>query len=222
SKNRRRFSSEGCVRFDGAEVDGDFDCRGGKFTAAAVLLTDWRHKPGREFELYSISAAGIHVAGSMYLRETELPSDKAPQSPFESRGLVRIQRAKVDGTLDCKGGRFTARAFTVRDWQRNAGVSQEIYAIAAGGIQVGANVSFQSDQRSHNKFCATGFVDLINARVGGDFDCHGGNFSFPGEETLCADGIAVTGSTFLNEIETDGIVRFAQADLKQGFYIKGA
>ena len=99
---------------------------------------------------------------------------------------------------------------------------ENLDAIAADGLRVGTDIFFGVSDSSKNKFEAKGSISLINARVGGDFSCDGAILSFPGEEPLAADGILVEGTTFLTEILTDGVLRFVQADLKQGFYLRGA
>jgi hypothetical protein len=64
-------------------------------------------------------------------------------------------------------------------------------------------------------------VRLISAKVGGDLYLQG-NFDFPGEEPVAADGIVVTGTTFMSGVRTNGLLRLVQADLKQGLYVDEA
>jgi hypothetical protein len=64
-----------------------------------------------------------------------------------------------------------------------------------------------------------GTISLINAKIGGDFQLCNTRYHFPGEETVCADGITVTGTTFLDNLYSNGILRFVQATLKQGLSI---
>jgi hypothetical protein len=218
---KRRFTAAGAVRFDGAQIDGDLDCRGGDFAAASTIIPNWRRDPRNESELYSLTAAGAHVAGDVFLSETPPWEGQTARTSFESRGLLRCENARVDGNFDCQGGHFTASAFLAPDWRPDSNTNEELCALAANGMNVVGSVGFHSDKKSPNEFRVTGCISLINARVGRDFFCNGGNFDFSGEEPLSCDGITVDGTTFFNGAKTNGILRFVQACLKQGFYPHG-
>jgi hypothetical protein len=218
----RRFTSAGAVRFDGAKIDGDLDCRGGDFAAASTRIPNWHRDPMNESELYSLTAVGVHVAGDIYLCETEPLQGRTARISFESRGVLRCENARIDGDLVCQGGRFTASAFLVHDWRPENGVNDELYAIKADGVNVAGSILFETDTESPNEFCVTGCASLINAHVGSDFSCDKGRFDFSGEEPLSCDGITVGGTTFLDKAKTNGVLRFVQATLKQGFYVNGA
>src|SRR5262249_14393060 len=134
---------------------------------------------------------------------------------FSARGVIDLNSAKVGGDLDCSRGHFIAPAFGIAH-SKNSPEEEEIYAIKASGISVGGALKFV------DKFSARGAIDLNSAKVGGDLDFGNGDFDFPGDEPVSADGIVVTGTTWLNGLKTNGIFRFVQADLKQGLYINGA
>src|SRR5262249_21378828 len=116
-----------------------------------------------------------------------------------------------NGALNCSGGHFTAPAF--QDTKNRS--NERYYAFRAEDLEVGANIEFTADDQ--DAFHAEGVVNLINAKVGADFDCRKARFELPGEEALWADGIEVKGITHLVSAKTDGILRFFQAKLIQGF-----
>jgi hypothetical protein len=216
----RRFTSAGAVRFDGARIDGHLDCTGGQFAAASTLIPGWRRDPRNESELYSLTAVGAHVAGDVFLSETQPQQDTTARTSFQSRGVMCCENAQIDGDFVCTGGQFTASAFLAIGWQPGTDTNEELEAIAANGINVAGNILFESDTDSPHEFRVRGCASLINAHVGRDFSCNYGNFDFPGEEPLCCDGITVDGTTFLDNARANGILRFVQANLKQGFYVQ--
>ncbi|MGO8867403.1 MAG: hypothetical protein ACLQME_12970 [Alphaproteobacteria bacterium] len=209
---REGFRAEGEVCLNGCTIHRNLDCSG------AVL---WNPAG------YSLSAAGAHIFGSLYLCRTHAWSIYPDPVLFESQGSLRLEGAKIDGDLDCRDGRFTAAAFVRANWAPDpapgTASDKDLYAIEAGGVEVGGDVQLSG------AFHARGIVDLIGAKVEGDFNCEDGFFDFPGEDPLYADGITVSGTTFLDRSSADngrattnGILRFPQASFKQGFFVDGA
>ena len=195
--------STGEIRLNGATIQRNLDCSGARLV---------NHRG------FSLSAAGARISGTVYLCHTQRWAGDDDCVPFVSEGCVRLEGAKIIGDFDCSGGHFTAGAFGLHDFQPGPGVNDLLYAIKASGLDVGAGVDFASEPDSPERFMVKGAIELINARVGGDFDCEGALFDFPGEEPLAADGITVTGKTSLTGLTTNGILRFAKANLKQGCY----
>jgi hypothetical protein len=191
------FSSFGEIRLNGGTIGRNLDCSG------ATLI----NRAG-----YSLSAAGAHISGSAYFSETREWSTYPQKAPFSSIGTLRLEGAVIDGDLDFSAGSFLALAFLPRDAKPS---DDELYAVRANGVKVGSDIVFDT-------FKASGIISLISANVGGDFQCRAAEFNFPGEEPLSADGIVVDGTTFLDHIWTNGILRFVQATLRQGFYVNGA
>jgi hypothetical protein len=198
------FKSVGEIRLNGCNIDRNLDCSGAEMS-----------NPGG----YSLSAAGSHIKGSAYFSKTAPWLTYPVPFSFTSKGALRLDGANIDGNLDCSGGVFAATAFLSNQTKPE---QNDLYAISANGLKVGADVLFGQDEKERTRFSAQGFVSLINARVGGDFICSNANFDFPGEETLVADGIVVEGATFFDEATVNGTLRFVQANLKQGFYFNGA
>jgi hypothetical protein len=197
------FTSIGEVCLNGCNIGRNLDCSG------ATLRNPFG---------YSFSAAGARIAGSAYFSETADWITYPDRKLFSSTGSLRLDGAVIDGELDCFGGEFVATAFI----QNKTDSDDQLYAIVADGIRVGSNVLFCQNIETKQKFKAQGAISLVNARVGGDFSCDGAELSFPGEEPLSADGLVVEGTTFLTDITTDGVLRFVQANLKQGCYFNGA
>jgi hypothetical protein len=74
---------------------------------------------------------------------------------FTNEGELSLDRARIDGTLDCRGGSFS---------------KTKDFSLSAYRITVKSSV-FLTDG-----FKAIGNVRLIGAQIGGGFNCNGGNF----------------------------------------------
>jgi hypothetical protein len=98
--------------------------------------------------------------------------------------------------------------------------NDELCAIAADGVKVGADLLFRSSDSADAQFNAHGVINLISASVGGDFRCENAILEFAGEDSIIADGITVVGSTFIEEVYANGVLHFTQANLKQGLFIR--
>jgi hypothetical protein len=201
------FNSVGELSLKGCNIGRNLDCSGANLS-----------NPGG----YSLAAVGAHITGSAYFCEKKAGLANSEKIPFTSNGTLWLGSAEIGGDLDCTGGIFYATAFLPGQTHETDSPDDDLYAIAADGLKVGSDIQFGSEENAKNAFTAYGIVSLINAHVKGDFSCPKAKFNFPGEEPLSADGLVVEGTTFLDDIVADGILRFAQANLKQGFYISGA
>ena len=200
-----RFSANGEVRLNGCKVGRNLDCSGATLTNSTG---------------YSLSAAGAHVSGSAYFCETKRWSTYRDQIPFVSHGNLRLEGARIDGDLDFTNGEFTSVAFLLEEYWAPAPDDESdeyLYAIEASGVEVGGDIQFAG------AFRVRGVVDLIGAKIAGDFNCEKGVFDFPGEDALNADGISVSGTAYLdNGATTSGILRFPLSSFAQGFFVDGA
>ncbi len=205
-----------CVLADGAHVEGHFLLSDGVRTNAEVRLNGLQvarnadlsasvfHNPGG----FSISAAGAHVRGTLYICRHR---DK----PFAATGTVRLEGATIDGDLDATGGGFTATTFSESRAAR-PGHPHDTEALIADGCTVGAEIRLKSG------FVAHGSVRLVGAKVGADLICSAATFEFAGQNALEADGIFVAGGTFFDHAaRTNGLLRFVQANLRQGLFLDG-
>jgi len=197
------FRATGELRFDGCRIARNLDCSG------ACL---------ENFGGHTLSAAGARIAGTVYFGSPFREDRVRDNPPFISRGMVRIDGARIEGDLDCSDGRFYSTAF-LPCWDTAEPFPQDPYAIRANGVEISANV------RLGGAFEAHGNVTFLNARIGRDFDCRGGaQFDFAGGEALCCDGISVAGVVFLEgsgrNLRTNGLLRFVLANIRQGFYVR--
>jgi len=129
----------------------------------------------------SLSADGINVKGSVFLREG-----------FHAHGGVRLLGAQIGGNLDCSDGWF--------ENPLQEGVEGSGKALSADGINVKGNVSLSG------KFHAQGEVRLLGAQIDGNLECDDGRFENPPQQgvegsskALNADRINVKGNVFLRE-----------------------
>ena len=201
------FCAAGELRLDGCKIGRNLDCSGAHLSNVGG---------------YTLSAAGARLDGTLYLGSPFHERHTRANPQFVSRGTVRIDGAQIDGDLDCSDGQFLATA-TESGWRPDEGTYNDVYALKANGIQVGA------DARLAGRFISRGNVTLINATVGRDFDCSGARFDFAGGEALCCDGIDVAGVVLLQGaldepgrfLWTNGVLRFALARVQQDLYVRG-
>jgi hypothetical protein len=212
--------ANGEVWLNGATVDRNLDCSGSTFV---------NHNG------YSLSAAGATVGGAVllcqqYWRDKDDDHDDRARR-FHSEGVVRFDGAKISGNLNCDNGKFTATAFAIENWRpdnelnddRSDSSARPFHAFKAYGANIGGDVSFESDvQHSEYSFDVSGTISIIGAQIGGDFYLSNARLNFPGEDTVIADVVTVDGTTFLDNTYSNGMLRFAQANLKQGLFVTGA
>jgi len=197
------------LQADGLEANGNVLLSDG-FRATGEICLDGA-RIGRNLDFsgavlrnpggYSVSAAGAQIAGSLYTRRQ-----------FSSRGAFRLEGARINGDWRATSGRFVAAAFSDADWTPASGKRLAFRAILATGLTVHATVRLDAG------FHVRGILELINAKIEGDFNCNGGIFDFPGEETLYADGITISGAFFLEEARINGLLRLVQATIGQGLF----
>ena len=82
---RNGFEATGAVSLSGAQIGGNLECDGGRFSDAAASGN-------------ALFADGLSVAGDVYLR-----------NGFEAAEAVRLSGAQIRGALDCTGGRFDSK-----------------------------------------------------------------------------------------------------------------
>jgi hypothetical protein len=211
----RAFRAKGEVKLNGSKIGRDLICRDATF-----------FNPGG----YSLSAAGAHINGSIYIGRS-VPSPGRPATcAGNSTGTLHLEGAVVDGNLDAQGGKFVASPFsdsnnTVREHRFEG----DLESIRAGGIKVGGYIRFNNIE-SH------GTVWLHCANVRGNFDCTGAQFLFPGETALWADGITIGGDAYFtswsdggagsgsrtDSAKTNGILRFVNAKFELGLNMSNA
>jgi hypothetical protein len=199
------FRAVGEICLNGISIGRDLDCSG------ATLVN---------LDGYSLSAAGAKINGTVML-------------------CRQYWSDQYDEVID---SRFTAPAF-VFDKRLSDEIDNvdDLYAIKADGLDVGADLIFGSDSRAREekicpdltiyesiacnkdgRFDILGTISLINGRIGGDFLLCDTRLHFPGEDTFCGDGMTVTGHTFLDNCYSNGVIRFIQANLKQGLSVRNA
>jgi hypothetical protein len=197
------FRADGEIRLNGAQISRNLDCSGGTISNPRG---------------YTLAAAGAKVDGTVYLCRTPSWTTYQRRFPFTSTGTVRLEGATIQGDLDCSGSRFIAGPFLTPNVRPPAEERERLYAINAEGINVGATVKFR-DTDEGDIFSVQGAIQLISAKIGGDLNCMGARFDFPGEELLVADGMVVDGTTFFKGAYVNGLLRLAHVNLKDGLYL---
>lgn len=213
------INARGEVRLNGARIGRDLRCH-------AMQVTN----PGG----WSLSAAGAVIGGSVYLGRRDAPEGQARIGHSNFSGSVHLDGATIAGNLDADRSEFAACCFVFDELPKGfREFDGHLDAIRAGGAKVGGSIKLQS-------ILAKGTVWLADVEVGGNFDCTNARFDFPGEAALWADGIQVTGSTYISSLGsnfdkqklntwvesgnweggfTTGLLRFVNATLKRGLTV---
>lgn len=184
------FYASGCVRLDGTTIGLNWDCGGGVFAKFSTACVRQPLSP----HVYCLYAAGLTAAGNINL------SVSRTGERFRALGSVSLERVKVDGNLDCRGGFF---------WHSGE------FCLCAPRLIVGHAALFgvvRNDNRT-SRFTAYGTVNLSGASIGGDLDLGGAQIGASGTQrySLYATGMQVEGNLYLNcapdaEVRT---IRFA-------------
>jgi hypothetical protein len=161
---REGFFAKGSVSLCGAEIGGNLECWGGKFSNPP--LKSFR-KNGAAQSGMALNACSINVQGDVLLDEQ-----------FYANGMVTLDGAQIGGVLNCQGGKFENPA---RKGTENSGT-----ALTA------ENANVRGDIFLRGEFIAMGEVNLMGTQIGGSLDCSEGTFENPpGEGTECS-GTALT------------------------------
>jgi hypothetical protein len=114
---------------------------------------------------------------------------------LKANGGMDLSNAKIDGNLDCMGGKFIGK--------------DKAPAFSAWGMEVKKGVFLKLG------FEANGGVDLSNAKIDGNLDCSGGEFIGNDKvSALNAWGIEVKESVFLNnKFKAVGLVDLSYAKI---------
>lgn len=131
----------------------------------------------------ALVCAGAQIGGYIYMN-----------NGFVARGAVNFRGASIAGDLACTDCRFE-------------GYDDEGDALSCGGMQVGGAVFLRSG------FYAQGSVNLINSKIGGVFDCGGGQFESQKEnrEALQCDGLHASEVFFGDGFVSRGAVNLVAA-----------
>jgi hypothetical protein len=142
----------------------------------------------------SLQADGLQIDDNVVLGEGLI-----------ARAGVELSSSRICGKLVCDGGQFFS------DGRKPAldASDAKIEGSAFAGVARAADTGLPEDV----KFKAEGGVDFTDARIGGVFDCGGGEFVRKGK-TLALDGhgLRVQGSVFLGRgLKAEGGVDFTRA-----------
>ena len=136
-------------------------------------------------------ATGLKTTGSVFLGRSFFSENTTQE--FYAGQAVQLSGARIDGDLDCGGGKFC---------------NPDGGALIADGLKAGGDVLLS------NGFSAEGEVRLIGASVGGDLDCTEGQFSSQTERALIADRLTAKGNVFFShKFSAKGEVRLSGASI---------
>ena len=193
-----RFLAAGTVRLVGARIGGQLNCTGGRFftpggealslDGAEVGVGVFLNRPldgGESFHAVgavrllsacvngqlacsggrfenpdsdALAADGLEVRGGAHL-----------DAGFHAVGAVSLLGARISGDLSCSRGRFDNPGGT---------------ALGADNAEIGQSMLLNKLPSETEGFHATGVVQLLGSRIGGQLNCSGGTFENPGGVAL--------------------------------------
>jgi hypothetical protein len=176
------FHSDGFVFLRNATIGGSILCDGAYFSQGT---TD--KKRGLP-EALNLSLA--RVEGGVYLRRCTV------------LGGLTIDRARIEGTLDCQQGKFDGNA---HDKEMPERTNPAIF---------GESMRVAGDIRLSDTFSAVGGVVIRGSTIGGMLDCHDGSFSHDRDPAIDAVSIRVGSDIFLKgKFKSHGEVTFRGASI---------
>jgi hypothetical protein len=183
---------EAGVDLTNAYIDDKIDLRGAK-CIGRLALTKCYVDGALEIEdaslgiLYLVGSRvkGIvgdraKIAGSVFLRDG-----------FVSNGTVKLFSAKIDGSVQCAGGKI------------RGGAQQQ--ALVCTAANIGGNVLL------NERFSSTGSIWLNGADIRGDLRCETGSFTNRHGPALNCDGARISGSLRVTDATTIGAVSLINA-----------
>ena len=156
------FKALGKICLDGAHIDSDLLCDGGKFRNPAI-------RAGVDL------ASGDSSGDALTLRHATVGGDVLLGRGFSSEGAVILPGATIGGNLDCAGGHFQ------NPWIENklrSGIALEV-----DGTEIKLDVyltkerSKQGEDDKRRSFRAEGTVSLKGTKICGTLHCKEGYFS---------------------------------------------
>jgi len=210
------FRATGQVRFLGAQIGGNLNCKNGQFN---------------EIEDGALLADGAVVKGDVQLCDG-----------FKATEYVSLQGMQIGGNLDCTGGVFDGNgrnAFLAEGLDVRGGVNLcdgfsakgEVSLIGSliggdllcrGGRFEGSSGDALSAERINVKgsvyFCdgfqAKGMVILLGSQISGNLNCYGGLFEVPNDVALLANRLDVkNGVNLCRSFKATGEVRLLGAQI---------
>lgn len=200
------FRSLGEVRFNSTSISGVLRCEGASMDCTLAGDVSRRHDGLTPASSRALGLSRAHVGNSLFL-----------SAGFHAVGVVDLRNSRIDGNLDCSGGKFV-------------GVGHGGYAapesLSASGATVSGHVFLSiakdaprasrgtlpvadaiSDER--HRFVSIGQVRLRGGTIGGNLHLEGGVFapaessrsasSFELPPVLLVQTMSIKGTTFLTD-----------------------
>jgi hypothetical protein len=237
----KKFTAEGIILLDDAEVGGLLDCSGGKFLASA----DPRKAGlslGRDSGPRALKCHRLQVSGSIYLRDASFD------------GEISFSGAEIGGDLDCRGATLdgqgsasgVAMRFTRADVGGNVFLSDGFQAhgtVDFRGSRIAGNFDCEKGDFNYGKaddksamrltraeiggnltvgwgFKALGKVEANRARIGGNLDCRSGTFTSPpgqaSTDLAAPRGEFSEDALSIVNANISGAILFAPANAREG------
>lgn len=151
-----------------------------------------------------LTEATENTVRASFLRFLALGGDE--QAPVHEKGVL-LHGAWVDGDLDLEGATLPYSLSLTYCHLTHIILRHSIVHGCVGfqGCHVAKGVSADGMECSGGlflkDFTTTGTVNLLNTKLGGNLECHGGKFDVESADALICDRAVIQGSVFLNDFE---------------------
>jgi len=201
-----RFTVDGAVHLTRAQIRGDLRCHGGDFSESLNCDGAWidgdvslesdaanrRFSANGPVEFDAATIGGeVRCGGAEFRSTLRFYESKIGRSVFldvdqfgnrfSAQSEVNFVRATIGGDFRCPGGQFNSK-------------KRALYLDAA---RISGMVWLGLEEKRKFPFTAEGKVTLIAAKIGGPFNCNGGQFNAP-DVSLDLSGAEIDGSLSLS------------------------
>lgn len=150
-------------------------------------------------------------------------TDKKASAFIDAKG-IRIIGARIEGQLDFEGATISHRLFLGLCSIKGGIIFRDAVTRSINlhgthtGLIAADRLTVEGSLYLRLGFKAIGGINLVGVKVGGDFDCFGGNFDNENGDALSADGIETKGHIFLRGgFSAKGAVRLIGAKVGGNF-----
>jgi hypothetical protein len=196
----RNLYVEGGIDLSNASIGRTVSCLNAKVEGGVILKS-----VTIDGDLNCIKGEFFNTDGpALYAERAKIKGGVLLKDEFTAKGQVIFQDARVDGNFECDNGQFHGSAD-----HSGRPLNLDSYALMAQGIEVNGSVLLR------NGFTAKDEVRFLNAKIGGNLECDGGEF------LNYRYGLELIHSKSLFLLMAEGIVVKGSVSLRSGFLSKG-
>jgi len=157
AKTGEPFVADGPVSMDGAHIEHDLFCSGGRFSnpKGNALVLD-----------------AARIEGNVFLDQMRNDYEARVGARFEAKGTVSLYRASIGGHLQCHGGSFVAPD----QGGSTRAINGEILSVGGCVFLCGPTFKESEQNPGRARFTSEGEVYLVGAQIGMQLNCINSEF----------------------------------------------